>query len=121
MKKICITGAGGGIGRAYANILISEGYFLILVDKDSESLKKLSSSFAPDVAQNIEYISVDLSENDQINFLVEKLTNEKELLGLINCAGLPSKPFDINSTTNYDELVLKVNLCLLYTSPSPRD
>ena len=48
MKKLIVTGAANGIGRATLEKAIEEGYFVIAADKDVEGLKLLQNRYSAD-------------------------------------------------------------------------
>jgi len=80
MKKILITGAAGGLGKAIARILKNEK--LLLIDNDEKRLSKVAKSLG------CEKCVCDISDINQINELrsfVEK--NWGTIDVLINCAG----------------------------------
>jgi 3-oxoacyl-[acyl-carrier protein] reductase len=49
MKKLIVTGAANGIGRATVELAIQQGYFVIGADKDAEGLNVLQGLYGADV------------------------------------------------------------------------
>jgi 3-oxoacyl-[acyl-carrier protein] reductase len=84
-KKIVITGASSGIGRACALYFLNSGAKVVLCGRDVESMKAIGSKFPEQVAA----ICLDLSNDMQ---LFDFKSSVVEFLGkidiFINCAGV---------------------------------
>ena len=84
-KRVIITGASSGIGKACAYYFLNSGAKVVLCGRDLETLKKIGSKFPDQGAA----IKVDLSGDLQ---LFDFKTSVIELLGgidiIINCAGV---------------------------------
>ncbi len=81
-----ITGASSGIGWHFANLLASEGYDLVITARDTERLQHLAEEFRNKYQRNIEVISADLT-TDQGIALIENRLQKGDLDVLINNAG----------------------------------
>lgn len=80
-KKIIITGAANGVGKAVANILKEND--LILIDEDKDNLISLSSLL------NANYYICDLSNDEQIKHVINDIKTKYDKIDcLINCAGI---------------------------------
>jgi 3-oxoacyl-[acyl-carrier protein] reductase len=115
MKKLVITGAANGIGRATLEQAIVEGYFVIAVDKDADALNRLQQTYGESV---LETHVADLSNDAVIKGFIPSLyERHSTLYGLINNAGLyHGKSIYAYSDNEVDEM-LNVNLkALLYLS-----
>lgn len=78
-KKIIITGAANGVGKAVANILKEND--LILIDEDKDNLISLSSLL------NANYYICDLSNDEQIKHVINDIKTKYDKIDcLINCA-----------------------------------
>lgn len=82
--KALITGASSGIGRDMAMILAKKGYDLILVARDENNLLKVSQELRKNNNVNVEYISMDLSIENNCKEL-HKCVSDVDIL--INNAG----------------------------------
>jgi 2-keto-3-deoxy-L-fuconate dehydrogenase len=78
-KKILITAAGQGIGRATAIACAKEGAQVIATDINEEALQALHSEY-PNIQVNV----LDVMNSEAVQALADKTPN---LDGLFNCAG----------------------------------
>ena len=121
-KTIVVTGCCSGIGADFAKLARQQGARVIGVDRNAPTLTLDG------------FVQVDLGEPAAINDAVEQLPAKVDALA--NIAGVPgTAPAELVGRVNYLGLrhfthrVLErmgeggsiVNICLLYTSPSPRD
>ena len=101
-NKICIiTGAGGGIGSAIAEMLFSFGFKLVLMGRNEEKLKKTANG------RECLILPGDICNDDYIKETIEKTV---EIYGgidfLINNAGIAqSKAFEEISMEEYDAVM----------------
>ncbi|CAA0191726.1 Short-chain dehydrogenase [Tenacibaculum maritimum] len=104
MKNIVITGTSRGIGFELAKRFAKEGYQVLALSRNTESLDRFSH-------ENITTLSVDLSKEEAISEAVNFISNTwKKVDVLINNAGkLINKPFEQLSTSDFLE-VYKVNV-----------
>lgn len=83
MKKILLTGASSGIGKAIAQKLSNAGYKLICTVRKEEDKIALEN-----LNKNIECVYLDVTKENEIKDLYNKLKSEDiELIGIINNAG----------------------------------
>jgi len=81
MKKVIITGAANGVGKAVAQILKNEN--LILIDIDGENLVKIADQL------NKDYFICDLTNAKELGDLIKKINERYDKIDcLINCAGM---------------------------------
>ena len=145
-KKIIISAGASGIGLATAKVCLSRGAYVYLCDVDNKSLNKLNKHSLKN--KRLFTFNCDASDESQVSDLFKKIVKKtKKIDALINNVGiagptgsldkLKSKDWertiqvDVNShfyfTKNAIPLIKKsrngsiINICLLYTSPSPRD
>ncbi|MGY2273636.1 MULTISPECIES: SDR family oxidoreductase [Pseudomonas] len=115
MKKLIVTGAANGIGRATVELAILQGYFVIGADKDAEGLKVLQGVYGADV---FEAHIADFSDMAVIKGFIPKLyERHPSIYGLVNNAGIyHGKSVYAYSDEQIDE-ILTVNLkALVYLS-----
>lgn len=85
-KKILITGASSGIGRATSVYLSKLGATLILVARNEERLSETLSLLE---GNNHKCLTVDFSEVDDLDGLFNKAIEDGiKLEGLVHCAGI---------------------------------
>ncbi|MFL1389805.1 SDR family NAD(P)-dependent oxidoreductase [Pseudomonas tritici] len=115
MKKLIVTGAANGIGRATVEMAIQQGYFVIGADKDADGLKVLQDLYDADV---FEAHIADFSDREVIKGFIPALyERHATLFGLVNNAGIyHGKSVYAYSDEQIDE-ILNVNLkALVYLS-----
>ena len=92
-RKILITGASGGVGRAVASRMAAAGAKLMLADRDEEDLRQLAEQLRVNGAAEVGWVASDLSTRDGIARLFEQVD---DWLGgvdlLVACAGVGSGP-----------------------------
>lgn len=86
-KKVAVvTGAVRGIGKAIAQRLIKDGFFVIALDQDAAAGEKLIFSLPEGKAR---FYKVDISREEEVVALFEKLGNgTKQVDVLVNNAGV---------------------------------
>lgn len=82
MKKILVTGAGGGIGKAICERSVKEGFSVVAIDINSDSLEPLEQ------LPNIETKVLDISNYNEVRELFSYFKNDRSVYGLINNAGI---------------------------------
>ena len=107
-RRVVLTGAAGGVGRAIAANLAARGARLALVDRQAESLEKLKAELpgGPHTAHHF-----DLAQIDAISTLVEDVVEAEEGVDvLINNAGCTVHGLFVEQTPEEIEQVMHVNL-----------
>ena len=84
-KKVLITGAGGGIGRATAIACAQMGASVIITDIVKKALDETFAQMSIDDDQNHQKIVVDLCKQDALDDMVAACPNFD---GLVCCAGI---------------------------------
>lgn len=87
MKKVLITGASSGIGRACALTFSREGYEVYLTGRNEERLKSVSK----ELTGPSKYYLADFNDSNEIKKVIEKINHqcsEGGLNALINNAGM---------------------------------
>lgn len=107
-KKVLITGAGGGIGKAIARSMHKQGAIIGLADLDEKFLTDIAS----ELKERVHILpSSDINKEEN----VEKLANDAEaLLGgvdiLVNNAGITRDTLSIMMKKNDWDSVINLNL-----------
>ena len=102
-KKIWITGASSGIGKAVAEKFAKEGWKVAVSARRKELLDELAKHF------NISSFPLDVTNQSQIDNVFKDILNA---FGDIDICLFSSGTYEPKD---------EQNICLLYTSPSPRD
>lgn len=102
-KRVLITGAGSGIGRAISVLASNMGAAIVLVDIRQDLMDETLLLLKGEGHSSIQ---ADLSDMEQIKSIVEKV---EPLDGLVNNAGIPNtKPLQFISEDEF-ERVLTLN------------
>ena len=106
-KKVLITGASGGIGRALCYKFIENGCILICTSTNSNKLDKLKS----ELGSNHFYYKLDLLDDVQISKTVNLISEEhKDINILINNAAATSDNLFLRMKEAQWNEVVKINL-----------
>lgn len=105
-KRVFITGAGRGLGAAFAVVLADAGAEVILAGRNMENLTSLGESIKLRVGRRPDIVPMDMSDVSQVTLAAKKLRDEGRPLDiLINNAAqwLPGKmtehdAYSINAT-----------------------
>jgi len=88
MSFALITGAGKGIGKAFAENLAQRKYDLLLVSRSEDDLKKVCAELTQRFQISCHYLAMDLSKNDSAKQIEDWINeNHFEVSILINNAG----------------------------------
>jgi short-subunit dehydrogenase len=111
IKKIVITGANSGIGKAMTKAFLTQGHNVIMIARDSEKTKKIYNEFKSYLTNNtLELITGDLSQPKDIRKILDTLDDTIDIL--INNAGLIKRKKTM-SIENY-EMTTAVNYIAPY-------
>jgi all-trans-retinol dehydrogenase (NAD+) len=87
-KRVLVTGAASGIGKAIAHRLAAEGSELLLVDVNPRALEETGEAFAREGARARTYV-LDVTDTSRIMGLHEQITRDGGPIDvLVNNAGL---------------------------------
>lgn len=116
---VFITGAAGGLGKAFALECAERGWDLFLTDRDGSSLQELAEGINRLYNINILYKSCDLTDDSSRNELWEYIKeNDLKFHFLINIAGLDYEGrFYERSTAELDTIIrLNINATVVMTN-----
>ena len=143
-KVALITGASYGIGMAIAKAMAANGATIVFNDIKQELVDKGIAAYEEAGIKAHGYVC-DVTDEDAVNAMVAKITEEVGHINiLVNNAGIArGGPLESMTLADIDALINVnirgvviaiqealvhmsdggriINICLLYTSPSPRD
>ena len=102
-KKIVITGASSGIGRAIAVECSKAGATLLLLARNSERLEETSRSLLPG---NHRFVSVDLNNYEEVEPIISSFYDSNgNIDGFVHAAGiLMTVPLQMIKPQHYEEI-----------------
>ncbi len=86
-----VTGATAGIGRVFSERLAARGHDLILVARDAARLEAVSRELRTRHGVGVETLRADLSRDDEIERVAERIQSGPPLAILVNSAGFGTK------------------------------
>ena len=106
-KKVLLTGASGGIGKAIAIELASLGADICLTGRNEEELTKLKN----ELGGNSDYVLADLSNHDEIDGLVKEAEDKLGHIDiLVNNAGITDDNLFLRMSDDQWSKVININL-----------
>lgn len=112
-KKVLITGATGGIGKAISKLLFMNGAVLAIAGTKLQNLEKLKNELLENNGEEsrIHIFPVNLMSNTDVNDFIAKVSEEMSGIDvLVNNAGITKDNLSMRMTDTEWEDVIKVNL-----------
>jgi short-subunit dehydrogenase len=86
-----VTGASAGLGRAFARKLAAQNHDLIIVARDSTRLEQLADELTLQHGVHVEVLAADLSRDDGMRRVADRIAQEPRLELLVNNAGFATR------------------------------
>jgi hypothetical protein len=109
-KYALVTGAGQGLGKAFAYELAKRGINLILVSLPGENLKALSGEIARTFSIDAVWYETDLSVGKNVLELAKWVNRDYEVTMLINNAGTGGSRKFQEASPEYINKIIQVNV-----------
>lgn len=110
LKFALVTGASEGIGKAIAEMVLREGFRVVLSSRNEEKLKMALDSFEA-LSQNAVSMPADLTVSAEVKQLVEIISREEGKIDLlVNNLGRGLQRQVINTTDEEWDYMVKANL-----------
>ena len=108
-----VTGASSGIGAVYADRLAKRGYDLILVARNGERLKSLSSWLTAETGRSVKVIPADLGDKAALAKVEAVLRGDPSITMLVNNAGTASLAQLLKADVDEMEAMITLNVTAL--------
>ena len=120
-KVVVITGGSSGIGRESARIFAREGAKVVVADVAVEGGEK-TVQLVENAGGEAIFVKTDVSQAAEVEALVNMaMTTYGRLDYAHNNAGIEGMVLTPTADWTEEAWNQIINICLLYTSPSPRD
>ena len=106
---VAITGASSGIGAAFARKLAPE-HNLLLIARRKERLEQLAEELNEKYGTASEILVADLTNEDDLNCVAERIANDHSLVLLINNAGFGTRGRFWESSLTMQESMHKLHI-----------
>ncbi len=114
MACALVTGATGGIGTEFCNILAAQGYDLVLVSRSEDKLVELSQRLERSYGIAAPIFPCDLSDPDAADLLYRSLVEQGITVNiLVNNAGFGDQGAFLDSNWARQEEMIKLNILAL--------
>jgi short-subunit dehydrogenase len=111
MATALVTGATSGIGAAFARLLATEGYDLVLVARDADRLQRTAADLTSVHGVKVEVLPVDLVDDDQLSTVEARLADRlRPVEVLVSSAGVPTGRSFLASGIEAEEAMLRLNI-----------
>lgn len=111
-KWALVTGASSGIGRAFVNVLASQGYNIVLLARNLDRLDLAAKETEKEFGVNTVIISCDLSEDGVARSIASELAEQQIVVSaLVNNAGYGDIHSFMQSTWDANNKQLNAMLC----------
>lgn len=105
-----ITGAGSGLGKAYAYELAKRSFNLILVSLPNEGLCGICKNIEREYSVRTTYFEVDLTEQLNVINLAAKINENFKVSVLINNAGTGGSRSFLQASRDYINRIIQLNV-----------
>lgn len=106
-KKIWITGASSGIGRALAQAASEQGAFLILSARSKSKLLETQSSLQH--PEKSEIIILDMGKPEEISSVTQQVLAKHDIDILINNAGISQRSLAMDTDMTVNRQLMEIN------------
>lgn len=86
-----VTGASAGLGKVFAQQLAERGFDLLIVARDKDRLRSLADELSLQYGVNAEPWPADLSRDEGMRTLAEKIAKDERVMVLVNNAGFGTR------------------------------
>ncbi|MFN3744023.1 MAG: SDR family NAD(P)-dependent oxidoreductase [Hyphomicrobiaceae bacterium] len=104
-----VTGAGSGIGRATAGLLLERGWCVAVLDRDAKGLAEIEAHYAGDDCVIVR--EIDVTDEPAVERLVSEVVAKfSRLDGVVNSAGIAADKHVFDTSAELFRRILDVNV-----------
>jgi uncharacterized protein len=113
MPTALVTGAGRGLGAAFAARLARDGYGLVLVDRDRTGLERSAAS-GRDLGRTVEVLAADLTDRQSLAAVEHRLDDRSRPVDLlVNNAGVSGEAEFVVADVAHLQAEIDINITAL--------
>ncbi len=112
-RRALVTGGSGGIGASFARHLARDGYDLVLVARRREALDTLAKDLRESRGCEVEVLVADLTRDEDLRAVEERVAAEPVLDLLVNNAGFGSSGDFADADTEVEVEQVQLNVIAL--------
>ncbi|MBB3698373.1 SDR family NAD(P)-dependent oxidoreductase [Flammeovirga yaeyamensis] len=110
---IIITGASQGLGKEFARTCAQKGKDLILISLPKENIKNLALELSFKFKVSVYYYETDLTNQVELDQLIEKINQKHQIEVLINNAGIGGSRRFEEASEEYIQNIINLNVLAL--------
>ncbi len=109
-KTALITGATSGIGKAFAYFFAKAGYNLVITGRRENIIQPIAEKLEKKYGVSVEVLIIELSNQLDLDELVQKTKEIKELEVLVNNAGFATRGTFVENDFSQQEAMVRVHI-----------
>jgi NAD(P)-dependent dehydrogenase (short-subunit alcohol dehydrogenase family) len=115
-KRVAVTGAASGIGRAIARRIAQAGAEVILLDLNAASAEEAAAAIASETSGSLFAVGLDVSEESSVATAFAQIGASGGLDVLINCAGVAHVGSVLTTASHDFDRLYRINVRGTYLS-----
>ncbi len=110
IKTALITGATSGIGKAFAYLFAKAGYNLVITGRREKIIQPIAEKIAKKYGVSVEVLIIELSNQLDLDELVQNIKEINDLEVLVNNAGFATRGTFVENDFSQQEAMVRVHI-----------